>query len=220
MNWNNDPIERREREIDAMTFGRALALAIAVAAGSAVTAGAQTLPWPANAPQPQPQQAPWPGNAPAAAPMSAPAGPMMGGPPAAPTATQQACLQEFTGYRSEVEKRALAAKAGSEKKVAREEMCKLVSAYSSAEATWIKFSIDNMAKCGIPKQAVDQIKSVHVHTADIRKKICEAGPGGGGPPAAPSLSDALGTTRLPTQEAEKTKPGGSLDTLTGNALTR
>jgi hypothetical protein len=210
-----------------MTFGRALALAIAVAAGSAVTAGAQNLPWPTNAPPAQPQQAPWPASAPAAPPMAAPAGPMMGGPPPmmggpppAPTAAQQACLEQFTGYRTEVEKRAMAAKAGSEKKVPREEMCKLVSAYSNAEASWVKFSVDNMAKCGIPKQAVDQIKGVHVHTADIRKKICEAGPAGGGAPAAPSLSDALGTTRLPTHEAEKTKSGGALDTLTGNALTR
>jgi hypothetical protein len=135
-----------------------------------------------------------------------------------PTAVQQACIQEFTKYREEVEKRAIAAKTGSEKKVTREEMCNLVTAYSAAETKWIKFTEDNIAKCGIPKEAVNQIKGVHVHTADARKKICAAGPPTG-VPSAPSLSDALGTSRLPAPAAEKPK-AGSMDTLTGNALTR
>ena len=218
-----------------MTSGRTLALALAIAAGWAATAGAQTLPWPTNSPQPQPQQAPWPGSQPAqpAVGMAQPA-PMMGGgamqgpgagPGAGPgpgpgaTPEQQACLREFTNYREEVEKRALAAKSGSEKKVQREEMCKLVTAYSAAEAKWIKYSEDHVANCGIPKQVVEQIKTVHVRTADIRSKICAAGPQAG-PPAAPSLSDALGTTQLSTPQTEKRKAGGTLDTLTGNALTR
>jgi hypothetical protein len=213
-----------------MISGRILALALVIAAGSAGTAGAQTRPWPTDAPPPQPQQAPWPASAQPTAPMqAAPPAPMMGGPamqgpgPAmqgpGPTPEQQACLREFTGYRGEVEKRAAAAKAGGEKKVTREEMCKLIGAYSDAEAKWIKYSEDHMAKCGIPKEAVAQIKGVHVHTADIRKKVCAAGPQAGAP-AAPSLSDALGTTRLPTPETEKPKKGGTLDTLTGNALAR
>ena len=36
-------------------------------------------------------------------------------------------------------------------------------------------------------------------------------------PAAPSLSDALGTTKLPTPQTTKTG-NGTLDTLTGNAI--
>jgi hypothetical protein len=216
-----------------MTSGRTLALAFAIVAGSAVAAGAQTLPWPTNSPQPQPQQAPWPGSQPAqpAVGMAQPA-PMMGGgammggggmqgPGAGPgpTPEQQACLREFTSYREEVEKRAMAAKTGSEKKVTREEMCKLVSAYSGAEAKWIKYSEDHVTQCGIPKPVVEQIKTVHVRTADIRSKICAAGPQAG-PAAAPSLSDAFGTTQLPQPQTEKRKAGGTLDTLTGNALTR
>jgi hypothetical protein len=201
-----------------MTSARALALALAVAAGSAAAANAQTAPWPTDAPQAQ-QPSPWPGSAPTQ-PIAAPAGPMMGGPAMPPpNATQQQCLEQFTEFRSEVEKRAMAAKTASEKHVTRDEMCKLVTAYSGAEAKWIKFSDDNMARCGIPKQAIEQIKSVHVHTADARKKICAAGPAQAGP-ATPTLSDALGTVSLPNQETEKRKPGGTLDTLTGNALSR
>jgi hypothetical protein len=159
--------------------------------------------------------------------LPAPTGPMMGGGAAmggspmmggGPTAAQQACIQDFSKYREDVEKRAMAAKTASEKRATREEMCNLVTAYSAAEAKWIKFSEDNMAKCGIPKEAVKQIKGVHVHTADARKKICASGPQAGAP-VAPSLSDALGTARLPAPAAEKPK-AGSMDTLTGNALAR
>jgi hypothetical protein len=205
-----------------ITSARVLGLALAMLAGSAA-AHAQTMPWPTDAPR-APGQAPWPGEAQPAQPaqpmaMPMPTGPMMGaGPP--PNADQQACIRDFGNHRDEVEKRAMAAKAGSEKKVPREEMCNLVSAYSAAEAKWIKFSETNMTKCGIPKQAVEQIKGVHVRTADARKRICASGPQAGGTAAAPSLSDALGTTRLPTPVTEKPKAGGTLDTLTGNALAR
>jgi hypothetical protein len=227
----------------AMTSARVLAVALAVGAGSVVAAHAQSQPWPTSAPQPQaqagwpssapqaqPQQATWPASAPKAQPQPQQApwpsspqpmatGPAMGGPPMAPTATQEQCVREFTTLRQEVEKKGMAAKAGNEKKVTREEMCKLVSIYATAEAKWIKFSADNMAKCGIPKQLVDQLKGTHTHTADARKKLCAAGPAQAGP-VTPTLSDALGTATLPNQETEKRKSGGTLDTLTGNALAR
>jgi len=216
----------------AKKSARVVGLALAVLAGSYVAGHAQLRPWPTDPPSRPPGQAPWPGEARPAQPapmvqpaqpmaLPAPTGPMMGGGApmgGGPNAAQQACIQEFAKYREEVEKRAIAAKTASEKKATREEMCSLVTAYSAAEAKWIKFSEDNMAKCGIPKEAVGQIKGVHVHTADARKKICAAGPQAGAP-AAPSLSDALGTSRLPVPTAEKPK-AGSMDTLTGNALTR
>ncbi len=211
-----------------MTSRRALALSLAIVAVSAAGAGAQTLPWPTDKPQPQ-AQAPWPGSAPPAQPMTmpapaqptmmpAPAMPM--GPPAGPPPEVQACMTRFTAHREEVEKRAVAAKEAGAKHATREEMCKLIGAYATAEAKWIKFTEDSMARCGIPKEVVTQIKGAHTHTTDIRKKICAAGPTQAGPPPAPSLSDALGTTRLPVAETEKRKSGGTLDTLTGNPLTR
>jgi hypothetical protein len=113
----------------------------------------------------------------------------------------------------------MAAKAGGEKQVSREEMCKLVTAYSAAELKWIKFTEASMSKCGIPKEIVGQLKGAHAKTAEGQKRLCAAGPAAG-PAAAPTLSDALGTATLPTHEPEKRKPGGTLDTLTGNALAR
>ena len=187
----------------------------------------QQAPWPSSAPAPQPQQVPqpqpWPNAAPQAQPMAAPpmggggfGGPPMGGGFSGPTAAQQECMTKFTELRSEVEKRGMAAKAGGEKKVTREEMCKLVTAYSAAEIKWVKYAEGNMSKCGIPKEIVHQLKTVHARTADGQKKLCAAGPAMS---ATPTLSDALGTATLPTREPEKQrKPGGTLDTLTGNAL--
>jgi len=113
----------------------------------------------------------------------------------------------------------MAAKAGGEKQVSREEMCKLVTAYSAAEIKWVKFAETHKTKCGIPDQIVQQLKTVHARTAEGQKKLCSAGPAGG-PAAAPTLSDALGTATLPAREPEKRKPGGTLDTMTGNALAR
>ena len=139
---------------------------------------------------------------------------------AGPTPEQQDCLRQFTAYRQDVEKKARLAEAEAKKKPTREKMCEMVTAYSNAEAKWIKFSETSMTRCGIPQQAIEQIKGVHVHTADARKRICSAGPATAAA-AAPSLSDALGATTAPvTEEPKKRKEGGTMDTLTGNVLAR
>jgi len=138
-----------------------------------------------------------------------------------PTPEQLSCMKGFTQYREETEKRGLAAKAASQRKEkpSREEFCKLVTAYADAEVKWIKFTAENLSKCGIPKEILEQIKSAHTHTAEAKTKICSAGPGPAA--AAPTLSDALGTSSLPSQETEKRKSGGgTMDTLTGNALAK
>jgi hypothetical protein len=139
-----------------------------------------------------------------------------------PTPEQIACMKGFTEYRQETEKRGLAAKSAGERKQkpTREEFCKLVTAYSEAEVKWIKFTADNLTKCGIPKEILEQIKTAHTHTAEAKTKICSGGPMPGAAPA-PTLSDALGAASLPPQETEKRKSGGgTMDTLTGNALAR
>jgi hypothetical protein len=99
-------------------------------------------------------------------------------------------------------------------------MCKLVVAYANAETKWIKFTEQNSTKCGIPPEVIGQLRTVHGHTMEARKQLCAPGPTQAAAPAAPTLSDALGTTRLPSQETEKRKPGGTMDTLTGNALAK
>ena len=204
-----------------------LIFAIVVLAACAVLptgpAAAQTQPWPTPEAPRAAGPAPWPGgSAPSMSPMS-PMSPM-GAPPMSPQGSpfggggEPPCMSEFAKLRDDVQKKGLAAKAAGDRKATREEMCKHITAYSSAELKWVKFSESNVSTCGIPVQVVQQLKQVHGHTEQTKEKICAAGPGGG-PAAAPSLSDALGTTRLPTPETTKSG-NGTLDTLTGNAIQR
>ena len=69
----------------------------------------------------------------------------------------------------------MAAKAGSETRVSREEMCKLVTAYGAAEIKWLKYAEMNMTKCGIPYSVVNQMTTVHIKTLEGQKKLCAAG---------------------------------------------
>ncbi len=194
------------------TLGRALPLILA-ATGLSLTfaqaqlAQAQTLPWP---------NAPGGGGGPGPAPMMAP--PMQPQQPPPGAAAQQQCVTEFGSLREKTEKLAMTAKAAGERKAPREEMCKHVQAYAAAEAKWVKFTSDNVTRCGIPPQVAKQLREVHDRTLVARKNICAAGPGPGGP-AAPTLSDALGTARMPVPDGSQSGRG-TLDTLTGNAIAR
>ena len=128
------------------------------------------------------------------------------------------CLQEFIKLREDVQKKGQAAKALSEHKPSREEMCKQITVYAAAETKWVKYTESNAANCGIPAQLVQELRNVHGHTEQTREKICQPGVASGAPPP-PSLSDALGTARLPTPETTRAG-GGTFDTLTGNAIMR
>src|SRR5215831_5215819 len=210
-----------------MGIGQRLSLIFAVAVLPACPAAAQTLPWPTDAPRPA-APAPWQGTAapapssmPVPSPMPAPAmSPMGAGPP--PQASPYGggggmppCMAEFAKLREDVQKKGLAAKAASQRKVSREEMCKHITTYSAAELKWVKYTEANVASCGIPAEVVQQLKQVHTNTEQTKEKICTAGPSA----APPSLHDALGTSRLPTPETTKLG-SGTLDTLTGNAIQR
>lgn len=206
-----------------------LLLLVAIMMLAAHQAAAQTLPWPTDSPRAG-APAPWPGDrALPASPM--PASPMPASPMSAPTMTPMAvppqaspfgsaggtppCIAEFAKLRDDVQKRGLAAKAAGQRKVSREEMCKHITAYSVAELKWVKYTETNVQTCGIPAEVVQQLKQVHSNTEQTKEKICAPAPAA----AAPSLSDALGTWRLPAPDTKKSA-GGSLDTLTGSALAR
>jgi hypothetical protein len=223
-----------------MGMARRLLLPIAVLMLPAVMApvapaAAQTLPWPSD---PKPQgAAPWPGErsppqpgmaspgmaspamaSPGMSPMMAsprPMGPGMGGGGMGGGGGMPPCMAEFTKLREDVEKKGQAAKAAGQKHASREEMCKLITSYAASEAKWVKFTETGVGSCGIPPQVANQLKQVHANTEQTREKICTAGPAGGG---APSLSEALGTTRVATPDASKTAGSGLFDTLTGSAV--
>jgi hypothetical protein len=63
------------------------------------------------------------------------------------------------------------------------------------------------------------MKTNHAKTVEVRNKICST-PAQAGPPP-PSLSDALGTSRIPDPTASQgRRGGGTFDTLSGSSLGR
>jgi hypothetical protein len=144
-------------------------------------------------------------------------------PSAAPQAggAQDACMKAFVPLREEAEKRGKLIKAASDRHAPPAEACKLISNFSQAELKMIKYVETNSAKCGIPPQIGDQLKTGHKNTEAMQKKVCDvAQQAQTRGPAGPSLSEVLGSAAaLP--EATPTKKGGStFDTLNGNVLAR
>jgi hypothetical protein len=209
-------------------------LAVAVAAlhaGAAAAQGAFPAPLPGQAaapanasPFPGPPSAPPSGASPFPATGAAPisGGAFGGGGPAPPTAgASEACMKGFVPLREEAEKRGKLIKAAGERKATPEEACKLIGSFSQAELKMIKFVENNSAKCGIPPQVADQLRTGHKNTEATHQKVCGMAQQMAQQKAAtaPSLSEVLGSGAMP--EATQSKKGGStFDTLNGNVLSR
>jgi hypothetical protein len=144
----------------------------------------------------------------------APAPPSQAGP-------SEECMKGFIPLREEAEKRGKLIKAASERHAAPDEACKLIGNFAQSESKMIKYVESHAAKCGIPPQIADQLKTGHKNTEGMQQKVCavaqqqqQKGPAG------PSLSEVLGSSAaLPEASAAK-KGGSTFDTLNGNVLTR
>ncbi len=187
-------------------------------AQAAAPAGPPTSGW--TTPGATPQAAPPPSSgwsAPGAA-ASAPPQQLPGG--WAPSGPQRDCAGEFMPLRQDAEKKAGAIKAAAATKK-QPAVCAAFKNFAAAEAKVVKYAEDYGSECRIPPDAVKMMKANHAKTVEIRTKVCDvaAAP----QPRAPSLSDALGTSRIPTAPSEggtSTKRGGAFDTMTGNSLAR
>jgi hypothetical protein len=158
------------------------------------------------------------GGAPASGGFSAPppGGGFGGGQQQVPEA-QKVCLT-FPAIRADVEKEFGLIKAAGERKAGREEACGLFKSAVLKETKMLKFLEANRSVCGVPVQAINQVKANHVNTIRIRNQVCSNAPTG--PAPGPSLSDALGAP-LVADDTDAKKPGrGTFDTLTGNVLSR
>ena len=132
---------------------------------------------------------------------------------------QPPCFNEFVPLRKEAEERAAVIRAGMEKKAERLELCQAFKNFAVAEDKVVKFVEANSVWCGIPPEAVKQMKANHSRTIKTRNQVCNAALPAASAPRPPSLSDALNTPRIP--DASTTRDGrGTFDTLTGNPLTR
>jgi hypothetical protein len=133
------------------------------------------------------------------------------------------CFKEFMSLRQEAQKKANLINAARDRKPppTREEMCQTVKTFAAAEAKVIKFVTDNQASCGIPDEAITQMKTGQAQTTKFRTAVCS---GGGpaakaAPPPGPRLSDELGVRNIPGPSTSSSGRG-VFDTLTGNPLAR
>lgn len=137
---------------------------------------------------------------------------------AIPAAWAQGAAQcaQFPSLSQETKKRADAVQAAMKAKADRKEVCTLMTSFVAAEATLIKFLVDNKTWCGVPDEAITNSKASHEKSVKFRTMACtDDAPH----PKAPSLSDAIKTPTV--DSATNTKTGrGTFDTLTGNPLAR
>jgi hypothetical protein len=82
------------------------------------------------------------------------------------------CMAEFTKLREEVEKRGKAAKAASERKAPRKEMCMYITTYAKAEAAWVEYTEANAVSCSLPDHIVQGLEQVHSNTKETQDKVC------------------------------------------------
>jgi len=143
--------------------------------------------------------------------------------PAAPMSPMNApqqeppCIKEFVALRGEAQKKAEAIQAAGKRKATPIEACPLFNNFVAAEAKMVKFAESVASSCGIPPDAVSQLKKNHQQTVEVRARVCDAAAQMKNRPTGPSLGDALGASRAP--DASNIKPGrGTFDTLTGTPL--
>jgi hypothetical protein len=100
-------------------------------------------------------------------------------------------------------------------------VCQAFRNLATAEGKIIKYFEDHGKECGIPPDAMKARKGNYAKIVEVRTKVCDTAAA----PArrAPSLSDALGTSQVPTVSDAPAAGGrrnSTFDTLTGNPLTR
>ncbi len=192
---------------------------------------AQPSPFPpVNQTAAAPAQSPFPpvNAAPASSAFDRGAAPLSGGftpaTPPQPSQQQQAaaekCMQDFAPLRKEAERRGGLIKNASDRKAPPSEACKLIGDYAQAEVNMIKYVEKNGERCGIPADIAKQLSASHKNTLQLRGKVCSAAAQmQQRRPAAPSLSEALGSTAMPEAKIS-TRGGSTFDTLSGNVLQR
>jgi len=140
-----------------------------------------------------------------------------GAPP--PQAGPPPACQQLLALRDETQKHGMAIQKANERKANVQDACKLFKSYLAAETKFIKGLEDNSRTCGVPPDAIKQVKEGHAKAAQVGKQVCDAA-AQGPRPAGPSLSDALGAGPVMPESSKSTTGGGAFDTLSGNVLSR
>jgi hypothetical protein len=188
--------------------------------GQAAPSNASPFP-PVNGAAPATAVAPSPFPATGAAPITGSAFERGPAPPSQAGAPSDDCMKGFLPLREEAEKRGKLIKAASDRKAGPDEACKLIGNFGKAESKMIKYIETNSTKCGIPPQVAEQMRTGHKNTENTLKNVCNAAQQAQQrAPAAPSLSEVLGSSVAAPEATVMKKGGSTFDTLNGNVLTR
>ena len=124
--------------------------------------------------------------------------------------------------RNDAQKKGMAIKAAVDRKAERGELCKVFRTFVTAEAKFVKFVAGQRRRVLEFRPKPSKVmKANHAKSSTMSNRVCNARrTRPGGPPAPPSLSDALGTSRIPDPSNIRTGKGGTFDTLGGSALAR
>jgi hypothetical protein len=83
-------------------------------------------------------------------------------------------MKEFAPLREAAEERGRLIKAASDRRAPADEACKLIDNFGQAELKMIKYVETNSAKCGIPPQIADQLRSGHKNTEKMQSRSVRA----------------------------------------------
>jgi hypothetical protein len=103
---------------------------------------------------------------------SAPVSGGFSGPPPQASGAADACMKGFVPLREEAERRGKMIKAASDRKAPPDEACKLIGNFGQAELKMIKYVETNSAKCGIPPQIAEQLRTGHKNTDKMQTQVC------------------------------------------------
>ena len=103
---------------------------------------------------------------------SAPVSSGFSGPPPQASGSADACMKGFVPLREEAERRGKLIKAASDRKAPPDEACKLIKNFGQAELKMIAYVQNNSAKCGIPPQIAEQLRTGHKNTDKMQKQVC------------------------------------------------
>ena len=92
--------------------------------------------------------------------------------PAPPPQSADECMKGFVPLREEAEQRGWLIKAAGERHAPPDEACELIANFGQAEIRMIRYVESRAATCGIAPQVAEQLKTGHMHTVNMEKKVC------------------------------------------------
>jgi hypothetical protein len=97
-----------------------------------------------------------------------------GGPLTPPRPPLPSACQQLQTLRAEIQKHSAAIQEANKRKASAQEACQLFKSFLSAEAEFVNSLEENSQACGVPTDAIKQVKEGHAKAGQFGKQVCEA----------------------------------------------